>query len=228
MVTYNSTISKGGILYMKVLIIGAHGKVGHLLTGELQSNNIEFVAGLRNQEQIDAYQANNMETQFIDLNASLDDIGNSIKESGADVIVFSAGAGGAGYDITMEIDLDGAIKTMIAAEAIGIKRYVMVSSIFSDDRSKWEASGIRPYMIAKHYADEHLRGSNLDYTIIHPGTLTNDDSIGKIEVLDPEKGGSIPRIDVAKSIATIITNPNTIKKEYSIISGDVDIDSAFK
>jgi len=108
MVTYNSNISKGGILYMKVLIIGAHGKVGHLLIGELQSNNIDFVAGLRSQEQIDAYQANNIPTQFIDLTASLEDIGKSIKDSGADIIVFSAGAGGAGYDLTMEIDLDGA------------------------------------------------------------------------------------------------------------------------
>ncbi|WP_125763306.1 SDR family oxidoreductase [Companilactobacillus hulinensis] len=212
---------------MKVLIIGAHGKVGHLLIGELQSNNIDFVAGLRSQEQINAYQANNIPTQFIDLTASLEDIGKSIKDSGADVIVFSAGAGGAGYDLTMEIDLDGAIKTMIASEALGIKRYVMVSSIFSDDRSKWAASGIKPYMIAKHYADEHLRGTNLDYTILHPGALNNDDSVGKIDVLDPEKAGSIPRVDVAKSLAAIITNPHTIKKEYTIISGDTDINSAF-
>lgn len=127
---------------MKVLIIGAHGKIGHLLIGELQSRNIEFVAGLRSQEQIKAYNENNIETQFIDLTASLDDIKNSIEESGADVIVFSAGAVGASDALTIEIDLDGAIKTMMVAEAIGIKRYIMVSSVFSDNRNKWDASGI--------------------------------------------------------------------------------------
>lgn len=167
---------------MKVLIIGAHGKVGHLLIGELQSRNIDFVAGLRSQEQIKAYETNNIETQFIDLTASLDSIKDSIVASGADVIVFSAGAGGAGYDLTLEIDLDGAIKTMMVAEAVGIKRYIMVSSVFSDNRSKWDASGIKPYMIAKHYADDHLRGTNLDYTIIHPGHLTNDDGTGKVKL----------------------------------------------
>ena len=213
---------------MKVLIIGAHGKVGHLLIGELQSRNIDFVAGLRSQEQIKAYSENNIETQFIDLTASLDDIKNSIEASGADVIVFSAGAGGAGYDLTMEIDLDGAIKTMMVAEAIGIKRYIMVSSMFSDNRDKWDASGIKPYMIAKHYADDHLRGTSLDYTIIHPGALTNDDGSGKVKLLGPNEAGSIPRVDVAKAVALIIQNPTTIGKEYTFASGDTPEEDVFR
>jgi len=213
---------------MKVLIIGAHGKVGQLLIGELQSRNIDFVAGLRSQEQIKAYNENNIETQYIDLTASLDDIKNSIEASGADVLVFSAGAGGAGYDKTIEIDLDGAIKTMMVAEAIGIKRYIMVSSLFSDTRSKWEASGIRPYMIAKHYADDHLRGTNLDYTIIHPGALTDEDGTGKVKLLDTNESGSIPRVDVAKSIALIIQTPSTIGKEYTFASGDEPEENIFR
>lgn len=213
---------------MKVLIIGAHGKVGHLLIGELQSRNIDFVAGLRSQEQIKAYNENNIETQFIDLTASLDNIKDSIEASGADVIVFTAGAGGAGSDLTLEIDLDGAIKTMMVAEAIGIKRYIMVSSVFSDNRSKWDASGIKPYMIAKHYADDHLRGSNLDYTIIHPGSLTNEDGTGKIKLLNSNEVDSIPRVDVARTLALIIQNPSTIGKEYTFASGDQPEEEIFR
>ena len=212
---------------MKVLIIGAHGKVGHLLIGELQSRNIDFVAGLRSQEQIKAYNDNNIDTQFIDLTASLDSIKDSIEASGADVIVFSAGAGGAGYDRTLEIDLDGAIKTMMVAEAIGIKRYIMVSSMFSDNRDKWDKSGIKPYMIAKHYADDHLRGTNLDYTIIHPGALTDDDGSGKVQLLGPNEAGSIPRVDVAKALALIIQTPSTIGKKYSFASGDQAAEDVF-
>lgn len=213
---------------MKVLIIGAHGKVGRLLINELQSKNIDFVAGLRSQEQIKAYSDNNIPTQYIDLTASIEEIRDSITASGADVLVFTAGAGGAGYDLTMEIDLDGAIKTMMIAEAIGIKRYIMVSSIYSDDRSKWEASGIRPYFIAKHYADEHLRGTTLDYTIVHPGTLTDNESTGKIKVQANNEGGEVPRIDVAKVIAQAIETPSTIKKDINFVSGDEDIESAVK
>lgn len=213
---------------MKVLIIGAHGNVGHLLIGELQSRNIDFVAGLRSQEQIKAYNENNIETQYIDLTASLDEISASIEESGADVIVFSAGAGGASDALTMEIDLDGAIKTMMVAEANNIKRYIMVSSLFSDDRDKWDTTGIRPYMTAKHYADDHLRGTSLDYTIIHPGALTNADGTGKIQLLGPNESGSIPRADVAKALALIIENPATIKKEYTFASGDTPAEEIFR
>jgi uncharacterized protein YbjT (DUF2867 family) len=213
---------------MKVLIIGAHGKVGHLLIGELQSHNIDFVAGLRSQEQIKAYQENNIPTQYIDLTASLDEIHDSIVASGADVLVFTAGAGGAGYDLTMEIDLDGAIKTMMVAEAVGIKRYIMVSAMFSENRSKWEASGIRPYYIAKHYADEHLRGTDLDYTILHPGALTDDDSIGKIKLTGKDEGGSVPRIDVAKAIVQTIETPSTIKNEFDFASGEEPIKDAIQ
>lgn len=212
---------------MKVLIIGAHGKVGHLLIGELQSRNIDFVAGLRSQEQIKAYNENNIETQYIDLTASLDEIKDSIEESGADVLVFSAGAGGSSDALTMEIDLDGAIKTMMVAETIGVKRYIMVSSLFSDNRNKWDATGIRPYMTAKHYADDHLRGTSLDYTIIHPGALTDEDGTGKVKLLGPNEAGSIPRVDVAKALALIIQNPSNIGKEYTFASGETNAEDIF-
>ena len=117
---------------------------------------------------------------------------------------------------------------MMVAEAIGIKRYIMVSSIFSDNRSKWDASGIKPYMIAKHYADDHLRGTNLDYTIIHPGMLTDEDGTGKVQLLGNNETGSIPRVDVARALAEIIQTPTTIGKEYTFASGDQATEDVFR
>ena len=213
---------------MKVLIIGAHGKVGRLLVDELKARKIDFTAGLRKEEQIKAYQADGIPTQYIDLTASPKDIQNSIAESGADTIVFSAGAGGAGYDKTIEIDLDGAIETMDAAQILGIKRYVMVSAVYSDDRTKWEASGIRPYYVAKHYADKYLRSTNLDYTIVHPGTLTDDPATGKVNIQSNYEGGSVARADVAKVIAQAIQTPSSIKNEYNFSAGDQDIQDVIR
>ncbi|APU70612.1 SDR family oxidoreductase [Companilactobacillus crustorum] len=213
---------------MKVLIIGAHGKVGRLLVKELQARKIDFAAGLRKEEQIKAYQADGIPTQYIDLTASPKEIKDSIAQSGADTIVFSAGAGGAGYDKTLEIDLDGAIKTMDLAPELGIKRYVMVSAVYSDDRSKWEQSGIRPYYIAKHYADKYLRGTNLDYTIVHPGTLTDDEATNQIKIQSNYEGGSVARGDVAKVIARALETPSSIKKDYNFVAGDESIVEAIK
>ena len=216
------------VLLMKVLIIGAHGKVGRLLVDELKARKIDFAAGLRKEEQIKAYQADGIPTQYIDLTASPKDIQNSIAEAGADTIVFSAGAGGAGYDKTIEIDLDGAIKTMDAAQILGIKRYVMVSAVYSDDRTKWEASGIRPYYVAKHYADKYLRSTNLDYTIVHPGTLTDDPATGKVNIQSNYEGGSVARADVAKVIAQAIQTPSSIKNEYNFSAGDQAIQDVIR
>ncbi|AUI71934.1 SDR family oxidoreductase [Companilactobacillus alimentarius] len=208
---------------MKVLIIGAHGKVGRLLVEELQAQKIDFVAGLRKEEQIKKYEDKGIATQYINLIDSAEDIRASIAASGADTIVFSAGAGGAGDDLTMEIDLDGAIKTMDIAQDRGIKRYIMVSAVYSDDPSKWNASGIRPYYTAKHYADKYLRGTDLDYTIVHPGTLTDDDATGKVKIQSNYEGGSVSRQDVAKVIAQALKTPSTIKKDFNFVTGDEDI-----
>lgn len=213
---------------MKVLIIGAHGKVGRLLVNELQDRKVDVVAGLRKEEQIKSYQADGIATQYIDLTAPFAEIKQSIAESKADAVVFSAGAGGASDGLTIEIDLDGAIKTMDATEQLGIKRYVMVSAVFSDDPSKWDASGIRPYYTAKHYADKYLRSTNLDYTIVHPGTLTDEAANEKINLQSNYEGGSVPRADVAKVIAQSLETPSTIKRDINFVSGDEPIDEVVR
>ena len=57
---------------------------------------------------------------------------------------------------------------------------------------------MRPYYQAKAEADAQLEASRLDYTIVRPGGLTDDDGTGRIEAA-PELGrrGGIPREDVA-------------------------------
>ena len=47
---------------------------------------------------------------------------------------------------------------------------------------------MRPYLRAKSRADERLKSSSLDYTIIRPGSLTEDEGKGTIEAA--EKLGS--------------------------------------
>ena len=45
-------------------------------------------------------------------------------------------------------------------------------STYDSRREAFDASGdLKPYTIAKHYADNHLRNSGLTYTIVHPGGL---------------------------------------------------------
>ncbi|MCL6217541.1 NAD(P)H-binding protein [Zunongwangia pacifica] len=147
-----------------------------------------------------------------------------------EAVVFSAGSGGkTGHDKTMEIDLDGAIKAINQAEKQGIKRFVMVSASHSDDRSYWgKVDGMKPYYIAKHYADLELKRSALDYTILRPVTLTDDDEAGKVLMTDnpDEVNSKIPRQAVAETVLEVLKNPKTYGKVIEMSKGEHEIPEA--
>ena len=152
---------------MKVFVVGANGQIGQHLINLLRDSKEHTVrAMVRKKEQADAFEKLGVETRLADLEGSVDEIAEAAK--GCDAIVFTAGSGGhTGADKTLLIDLDGAAKTIEAAQKIGIKRFIMVSAIHAHRREKW--SSIKHYMVAKHHADKILEQSGLTYTIIRPG-----------------------------------------------------------
>ncbi|WP_226666524.1 SDR family oxidoreductase [Metabacillus litoralis] len=212
---------------MKVLVVGANGQIGKQLV-ELLQNSKEFsvCAMVRKQEQADQLIKKGIEAVVADLEKSVEVLTNAVK--GADAIVFTAGSGGStGSDKTLLIDLDGAVKTMEAAEKAGVKRYIMVSALQANNRENWNEN-LRPYYVAKHYADKMLTQSSLDYTIIRPGGLLNEDGMNKIKAGEKLERGTIPRADVAQTIMASIKNKNTMKKAFDIISGETSIEESLQ
>lgn len=212
---------------MKVFVVGANGKIGRYVVDMLQKSEKHTVrAMVRKQEQADALQQKGVEAVLANLEDSVEAIAEAAK--GSDAIVFSAGSGGStGPDKTLLIDLDGAVKAMEAAEQVGIKRFVIVSALQANNRENWNES-IKPYYVAKHYADRELMRSNLDYTIVRPGGLLDDAGTGKITIGENLKRGSIPREDVAKTICTLLDDEKTYKKAFDLVSGETDIADALK
>lgn len=209
---------------MKVFVIGAHGQIGKLLVAQLLNRGDEVVAGIRDAKQRDFFEDQGAATQLFDLTEQPDEMAKVL--AGVDAVVFSAGSGGkTGDDQTLLIDLDGAVKSMEATQKAGIKRFVIVSAMNAEDRTRWTA--IQPYYVAKHYADLYLKDeTSLDYTIIKPGVLTNDAGKGGL-ILDQTKG-KIAREDVAETIVSALHNDNTIKKEFAISEGETPINEAVK
>ena len=210
---------------MNILVVGANGQIGKHLVDKIQrTNEHTAIAMVRNEDQISQFESQGAKTALVDLEGSIDDIVGAAK--GADAVVFTAGSGGhTGADKTMMVDLDGAIKTMEAAKQAGVKRFVIVSAIGVHHRDKWMGS-VPYYSAAKHYADVWLRESGLDYTIIRPGGLTNDEGTRKVQVAVDLERGSIPREDVAATILATIENDHTIGKEFDMIAGDTPIKDA--
>lgn len=214
---------------MKVLIIGAHGKVGQRIS-KLMSTAEQFepTAFIRKEAQKPFFEALGVPTIVASLESAPEVLENIVKDF--DAVVFTAGSGGAtGADKTMEIDLDGAIKTMQAAEKQGVQRFVMVSASQADNRAYWgTVDGMKPYFIAKHYADAALQRSSLDYTILRPVLLTDDDEAGTILMVDsPDKvGDTIPRQAVAETVLAVLPNASTYGKVIEMSSGADEITKA--
>ncbi len=212
---------------VKVLIVGANGKVArHSINHFGNSNDREAVAMIRNEEQAsELKELGATETVFADLEG---DISHAFK--GVDAVVFAAGSGPhTGADKTVLIDLWGAMKTIDEAKKQGVRRFVMVSAINVDDPEK-APEKMRHYVVAKKLADDHLKASGLEYTIIRPGGLTNDEPTGKI--LLEEKIGhrntTITRADVGHVIVETLDKKNTYRKVFEILNGETSIEEAIK
>lgn len=213
---------------MKVLVIGANGQIGKQVVNLLQENNEHTVrAMVRDQAQATALQEQGVEAVIANLEGSVEEIATAMQ--GCDAIIFSAGSGGhTGPDKTLLVDLDGAVKSMEAAEKVGVNRYVMVSAIQAHNRESWANSPIKPYMVAKHFADKALVTSNLNFTIVRPGGLTNEAGTGRISVSENLQRESIPREDVAQTLIAVLDEENTYKRSFDLVSGDTAITDALK
>lgn len=213
---------------MSILVIGANGGVGSKLVSQLNEEHVDFTAGVRKEDQVKELENKGIKATLIDVEKnSIDDLKNIFTDY--DKVIFSVGSGGStGADKTIIVDLDGAVKTIEASKKANVKHYVMVST-YDSRREAFDASGdLKPYTIAKHYADNHLRNSGLTYTIVHPGGLEDKSGTGEIKAdLYFDEGSTIPREDVASVLKHVATSENKFEnKEFQILSGHQSIQEA--
>ena len=210
---------------MNIIVVGANGQIGKKLVHLIKDEGQHHVrAMIRKEEQAEAFKDKGIDTVLANLEDSVDTLAKAIE--GADMICFTAGSGGStGLDKTLLIDLDGAVKVIEAAEKVGAKRFILVSALQANNRENWSEE-IKPYYVAKHYADRMLENSTLTYTIIRPGGLLNNSGNGKIRVGEKITTGSIPREDVARTILASFTNDATYNRSFDLISGDTPIEEA--
>src|SRR5215210_1322520 len=203
---------------VRVLIAGAHGKTARRLTRMLVEDGHEVRGLVRKEEQTGDVEADGAEPVLVDLEAEEVEGGIGEVVEGCDAIVFAAGAGPGSGDARKEtMDYGGAAKLVEAAEGRGVRRYLMLSSVGADD-PEGGSEAMRPYLRAKSRADERLRESGLDYTIIRPGGLTDDEGTGNIEAAEKlGRRGEVPREDVARTFADALEDENTYHKTFDIL-----------
>ena len=210
---------------MNVALIGAHGKVGRLVVPILRDHEIEVSGIVRHESQLPLVEELGGTPLLLDVeNATTEEITEALR--GHDAVVWSAGAGGGDPERTYAIDRDAAIRSMDAAAAAGVSRYVMVSWIGSvPDHGIAKDNSFFPYADAKLAADDHLRGTDLDWTILGPGTLTNHAATGTIDV-DAENGET-SRGNVALVAAQVLRSPSTVGQFIRFVDGATPVLEVF-
>jgi len=208
---------------MHVFIAGANGQIGQHLLREIANSDHEARAMVRHPEQgPELQQLGATETVVGDLEQ---DCSEAMK--GCDAVIFAAGSGPhTGPDKTTDVDQDGAIRLIDSAKAVGIKRFVIVSSMGAEDPENGPEK-LRHYLQAKHNADEHLKNSGLNYTIVRPGQLIDDEGTGKLAVSAGQGDfGKIPRQDVARVLLAVLDTDTTINRVFEVVSGDTPVAEA--
>lgn len=233
------------------LIYGGSGKVALHLTRILTTSNPAHK--VLNITRSDAHSpaikaAGGIPTTESIEEASVADMAQLLREHNVDNVVWSAGAGGkGGAERTDKVDREGAIKSFDAASEAGVKRFVMVSAVDVRDKSKgtpewytevskkrsddsWKAIGT--YYKAKLAADIELVTGNskrkLNYTIVRPSALKDDDGTGKVEAGKIDISVAISRQDVAAVIAEVLKSDSTTGLAFDITGGKTPVADAVK
>ena len=210
----------------RIVIIGGHGKVALRLAPLLVADGHDVTSVIRNPDHGDEVAATGATPRVADLE-QMDVEGIAEVLRGHDAVVWSAGAGGGNPARTYAVDRDAAVRSMDAASAAGVDRYVMVSYLGAGpDHGVDPESSFFPYAEAKAAADEHLRNTDLAWTILGPGALTLDEGTGLIEVAERPARHDVTRDDVARVAAEVIERPHTVGRFIGFNNGDTPISDA--
>jgi uncharacterized protein YbjT (DUF2867 family) len=210
---------------VRVAIAGGHGQIALRLAKIMSERGDEVVALIRNPDHADEVRDAGAEPAVVDLeHASEDEVANAI--NGSDAVVFAAGAGpGSGSERKETMDYGGAVKLIAAAKQAGVGRYVIVSSMGANPSATGDDT-FSVYLRAKGRADDAVRASGLDATVVRPGGLTNDAGTGRVRLGESLPRGQVTRDDVAAVLVAVLDSPSTIGRTADLIGGDTPIAEA--
>ncbi|MEU3482431.1 NAD(P)H-binding protein [Streptomyces sp. NPDC033754] len=213
---------------MRIVIAGGHGQIALRLERLLSAGGHEVAGIIRRPEQGDDLRNAGAEPVILDLETASVEMVAAVLQ-GADAAVFAAGAGpGSSVDRKDTVDRAAAVLFADAADRAGVRRYLVVSSMGADANHKGD-DVFDAYLRAKGAADDAVRArTTLDWTILRPGSLTNDAGTGLVRLEAHTGRGMIPRDDVAAVLAELLDTPATAGLTLELISGSTPLSVAVK
>lgn len=208
-----------------VFIVGATGGIGKRLSPMLVAAGHKVTGLCRDEKHASWYQQNQVERVDGDIaEMSVDELAQALE--GQDAVVFSAGAAGAGKDVTDTVDGAGPIKLSEAMQKQGISRFYLVSAIPEAGRTKGLGDGFEHYMQVKKNTDAAIVSTELDWVILRPGTLQNEEGDGAVSLAKALPYDTVKRGNVAKVLAALVDTPEVKREIVELTDGDDSVDVA--
>ncbi|KAH0449862.1 hypothetical protein IEQ34_020554 [Dendrobium chrysotoxum] len=213
----------------KIFVAGSTGKTGKRIVEQLLSKSYGVRAGARDVEKATSSlpQHPNLQIVRADVTEGSEKLAEAIGD--AEAVVCATGFQPS-FDVfaPWKVDNFGTVNLVEACRKIGVKRFVLVSSILVNGAAMGQL--LNPAyivlnlfgltLIAKLQAEKYIKRSGINYTIIRPGGLRNDPPSGNI-VMEPEDTlfeGSISRDQVAEVAVEALQCPESYFKVVEIVS----------
>jgi uncharacterized protein YbjT (DUF2867 family) len=212
---------------MDIVIAGAHGKIARRLARLLVARGDSVRGLIRNSDHAEDLRADGSEPVLLDLEAAEPErVAEAV--AGADAVVFAAGAGpGSGPERKLTVDRDGAIKLLGGARAADVPRYVMISSVGAESPPD-DDDVFSVYLRAKAEADRALTASDRDWTVVRPGSLSDDRGTGRVRIQTDSIRDQVPRDDVAAVLAAVLAEPRSARLTIYVVGGEEPIEQALE
>jgi len=213
-------------------VAGATGATGRLVTRALQrSGRYRVAAGFRTEARLDEAGLSELSgVDFVRLDVTAPAAEQAEALRGAEAVVCAVGfAPGLDFrNSPKKVDGEGTQRLVDAAKAAGVKKFVLVTSLLTN--AKAVGQGDNPnykflnlfggVLDQKLQAEQHLRASGLDYTIVRPGGLDEGPAGGEVVVgaEDTVFDGAISREQVAEVCAAALADPRAANRVVEIVS----------
>jgi len=211
----------------RIAVVGGNGQVARHLLPQLAAGGHQPVALVRNPSYQHDLEQLGAQVRLLDIERyTVDQYAAALAE--CDAVVFAAGGGPDGnLERKRTVDLGGSVSSIEAAQQVGIRRFVQISAMGVDRPVPDDAEPVwKAYVEAKRDADAALRDSGLDWTIVRPGALTDDEPTGLVTVGEELDRGEIPRADVAAVLAAAIDDDRSIGRQWDVVGGQTPVEEA--
>ena len=210
---------------MRVFQIGVAGGVGRRLARLLVERGDEVSGMFRDPAQRETVAGLGVTPVSGDLiNDSVDELAQKMAQH--DAVIFSAGAHGTGRDNTTLIDGRGLEKAADAARLAGVSRFVLVSVFPDANRAGERSDGFEHYMAVKKQADVYLVGTDLDWIIVRPGTLTDGPGDGLVTAGPAIAYGDVRRDNLAAFLAEALHTEGLSRAIVEVTNGSTPVREA--